>query len=270
MSRQAWQLEAQGPRAYERYLVPAFFAPCADQLVEAAALVPGERVLDVACGTGIVARRAAARVGATGAVTGLDLNQGMLEVAATVAAGTQPAIDWRRGDATALPLPDGAVDVVLCQQGLQFFPDPAAAVGELRRVLAPAGRAAIAVWRFIEHNPAFVVLTEALERHLGTGPADLLRSPFAAGDPEPLRALLGGAGFRDPHLAIGILAARFPSVEEFLRQEAAASPLAEHVETLDASRLEGLLDDLRTALGPYRDDRGVAFPMQTWLVTARR
>ena len=104
--QQAWQLEAHGPQAYERYLVPAFFAPCADQLVEAAALVPGERVLDVACGTGIVARRAAAQVGTAGAVTGSDLNEGMLEVAA--AAGTQPAIDWRRGDVAALPLPDGA------------------------------------------------------------------------------------------------------------------------------------------------------------------
>jgi SAM-dependent methyltransferase len=169
----------------------------------------------------------------------------------------------------ALPLPNAAFDVALCQQGLQFFPDRAAAVGELRRVLAPSGRVAIAVWRRIEHNPAFVVLTEALERHLGVDPADLLRAPFAAGDPEQLRALLGGAGFRDPHLAIGIIAVRFPSVEEFLRQEAAASPLAEHMELLDASSLEGLLDDLRMVLGPHRDDSGVAFPMQTWLVTAR-
>jgi SAM-dependent methyltransferase len=266
MSRQAWQLEAQGPQAYERYLVPAFFAPCADQLVDAAAVVPSERILDVACGTGIVARRAAARVGSAGAVTGLDLNEGMLEVAA----GTQPAIDWRRGDVAALPLPDAAFDVALCQQGLQFFPDRAAALGELRRVLAPGGRVAIAVWRSIEHNPAFVVLTEALERHVGADPADLLRSPFAAGDPEQLRALLCGAGFRAPHLAIGIMAVRFPSVEEFLRQEAAASPLAEHVEKLDPSSLEGLLDDLRMVLGPHRDDSGISFPMQTWLITARR
>jgi SAM-dependent methyltransferase len=192
----------------------------------------------------------------------------MLEVAA--AAGTQPAIDWRRGDVAALPLPDGAFDVAFCQQGLQFFPERAAALGELRRVLAPAGRVAIAVWRTIEHNPAFMVLTEALERHAGADAADVLRSPFAAGDPEPLRDLLSGAGFRDPHLAIGILAVRFPSVEEFLRQEAAASPLAEHVEKLDASSLAGLLDDLRVVLGPHRDDGGVAFPMQTWLIMARR
>lgn len=117
-----WQLEASAPEAYERYLVPELFAPWAEHLVERAALRPGDRVLDVGCGTGIVARRAAPHVGAAGEVVGIDLNEGMLEVARA----TDPTIEWRHGDATAMPFVDGAFDVVFCQQVLQFIPDPGA------------------------------------------------------------------------------------------------------------------------------------------------
>ena len=109
------------PENYERYFVPAIGAPFAADLIESAGLSPGDRVLDVACGTGIVARLAAPRVGPTGRVTGLDLNPGMLAVAASV---TPPemAIDWREANAEAIPLPDEAFDVVFCQFGLQFMP----------------------------------------------------------------------------------------------------------------------------------------------------
>jgi ubiquinone/menaquinone biosynthesis C-methylase UbiE len=126
------------------------FAPCATQLLDLAAVEPGERVLDVACGTGIVARRAAARVGAGGVVAGSDVNEGMLEVAAATAIDLPVRIEWHRADATALPLPDGAFDVVCCQQGLQFVPDPPLALREARRVLTPGGRLALAVWRGID------------------------------------------------------------------------------------------------------------------------
>ena len=132
-----FQLAGTTPEAYERYLVPVLFAPCADQLIELAAPGPGERVLDVACGTGIVARRAAARVGAGGALVGLDLNEGMLRVARTVGADVRPTIDWRAANAADLPFGDGEFDIVFCQQGMQFFPDRVVALGEMRRVLVP-------------------------------------------------------------------------------------------------------------------------------------
>jgi len=168
------------------------FAPCATQLLDLAVVGPGERVLDVACGTGIVARRAAARVGVGvgGVVTGSDVNEGMLEVAAAAATDLPVRIEWHRADATALPLPDGAFDVVCCQQGLQFVPDPPLALREARRVLAPGGRLALAVWRAIDHHPVFAALVRALERHAGPGTAALMRAPFAGpGREEPRRAL---------------------------------------------------------------------------------
>jgi SAM-dependent methyltransferase len=116
--RRWWRLEADTSEAYERYLVPALFASWAERLLDLVAVGPGERVLDVACGTGIVARRAAARVGEGGAVTGLDRNPAMLEVARAAAIEVGPPIDWRAGDAARLPFPDGVFDVVTCQQGL--------------------------------------------------------------------------------------------------------------------------------------------------------
>ena len=183
-ARGRWQLDDGIAHAYERFLVPVLFAPWAERLVQLAAPGPGERVLDVACGTGIVARRAAARVGAGGggAVAGLDLNQSTLEVARAAAAQAGASIDWQAGDAVGLPFPDGAFEIVFCQQGLQFFPDPALALREMRRVLVPGGRLALSMWRPIRYSPGFAVLAQMLERHAGPAAAAVMHAPFAGPD----------------------------------------------------------------------------------------
>ena len=165
--KEQWQLDEGSAEAYERYLVPLLFALGAEYLIELATPSPGERVLDVACGTGIVARGAAPRVGSGGRVVGLDLNEGMLGMASKASSEVRPLIEWRRGDATSMPFPDGAFDVVLCQQGLQFFPDRPAALGEMHRVLRPNGRLALSVLRSVEHNPGYGLLADALKRHVG-------------------------------------------------------------------------------------------------------
>jgi ubiquinone/menaquinone biosynthesis C-methylase UbiE len=139
-----WQLEGNSAEAYERYLATAF-SPWADALTAAAELTAGDRVLDVACGTGIVARHAARRVGAGGTVVGLDVNEAMLAVARSVSAGCEPSIEWRQGDAAYLPFPDRQFDAVFSEQAVQFFPAPLEALREMRRVLAAEGRAAISV-----------------------------------------------------------------------------------------------------------------------------
>jgi ubiquinone/menaquinone biosynthesis C-methylase UbiE len=127
--------QASFPEIYERWLVGPLFKPWAEMTFDRLALSPGDRVLDIACGTGIVARVARERLGDAGYVLGVDVNPDMLAVARSAA----PSIDWREGNASALPLRDGEqFDVVVCQQGLQFFPDKAAAAGEMRRALATA------------------------------------------------------------------------------------------------------------------------------------
>jgi len=145
-----WQLSGNAPEAYERYIIPALFHEWACDLVETAAVQAGERVLDVACGTGVVARVAASRVGKAGHVVGVDVNEGMLGMARTVPPSLGTTITWQQGDAAALPLPNAAFDVVLCQQGLQYFPQREAALREMARVLVPGGRLALSVWRPIE------------------------------------------------------------------------------------------------------------------------
>jgi SAM-dependent methyltransferase len=178
------------PEIYERLLVQPLFRPFAEQLIESAAVAPGERVLDVACGTGIVARLAHERVGAKGVVVGVDISPPMIAVARAAA----PAVDYREGNAMALPLRDGEqFDVVLCHQGLQFVPDRGVAVREMHRALKPGGRVGVGTWRPDEEMPTLLELRRIAERHLG--PVDDRRHSF--GDPAAVTALLREAGYHN-------------------------------------------------------------------------
>ena len=161
-----WQFVGNVPENYERYLVPSIFAPWALDLIEAAALRPGERVLDIACGTGIVARTAARTLGGGASVVGLDLSAPMLEAARSAAKAEGVSAEWKEGSAVKLPLADATFDVAFCQQGLQFFPDRPTALREMYRILAPTGRLVLSVWREIERSPGFAVLADALTRHI--------------------------------------------------------------------------------------------------------
>jgi ubiquinone/menaquinone biosynthesis C-methylase UbiE len=264
-----WQLGRGGAEAYEQYLVPLFFSPGAQALIDLVSLQSGERVLDLACGTGIVARSAAARVGLHGRVVGLDLNENMLAVAQELSSDLLPEIEWRQGNAHDIPFPDASFDVVFCQQGLQFFRDRPAALREIRRVLASDGRLGLNVLRSVQHNPAYELLAGALERHVSPEAGIMMRSPFPELRSGDLRALLAAAGFREVRLLIGIGPVRFPSVREFLRREAESSPLAGELDSLEDGLSELLIHDLEEALRAYRDDDGVIFPTETHLIVAR-
>src|SRR5262245_28607289 len=122
---------ANPAEGYESYMVPTLFAPCARILIQAADPKPNERVLDVGCGTGIVAREVASRVGTTTTVTGVDLSTDMLAVARAAARRENLTIEWREGNAEQLLCDDGAFDVVLCQFALMFVADKAAALSEM-------------------------------------------------------------------------------------------------------------------------------------------
>lgn len=263
-----WQLENSGPEAYERYLVPEMFTPWADALVERAELVGDEHVLDVGCGTGIVARRVAPRLDG-GRVVGIDVNEGMLAVAASAGQEAGPAIEWQRGDATDLPFPDGSFDTVLCQQVLQFVGEPGAALAEAHRVLRAGGRLVTSVWRPVSFNPAYVVMADVLERHAGGAASAMMRSPFPPWTVSELRTLLQDAGFREVTVTIEVGGMRYPSVEAFLQREAASSPLADELGSLDPGVREALTTDLREGLAEYIDDQGVSFPMESYVAVAR-
>lgn len=265
---QIWRLEGSSAEAYERYLVPMMFAPWAEQLVESAAVRMGERVLDVACGTGIVARYAATRVGPKGTVVGLDLNEGMLKAAREAAARMGTGVEWRAASASEMPFGDGEFDVVFCQQALQYFQDRPGAISEMRRVLSREGRLAISVWRPIEHNPGYHVLARALEQYGSEAAARSVRASFPSGGVEDLRTLMQNAGFGRVHITIGIGTMRYPSAHEFLRREAASSPLGAFISGLSAEIRDQVVAEIGRGLSAYSDDDGIVFPMETYLVLA--
>ena len=264
-----WEVDDDAAELYEEYFVPVIFAPWAERLVDRAGLQAGDRVLDVATGTGIVARRAAAEVGDGGSVVGVDIDDGMLEVARERARDVHPAIEWREGDASDLPFSDGAFDAVFCQQGLQLFDDPVAALEEMRRVLSPDGVAVLAVWRSVEYSPGYVVLADALDRHLEEGAGAMMRSPFDAWDTTELPELVQDAGFDDVTTTIGIGSERFPSIEEFVRREIVITPLSDRFAAADRTTRSALIRAVEDGLRDYVDDEGVVFPHEVSIVTAR-
>jgi len=270
--QEAYQLEGSAPELYERYLVPAITALWAADLVERAAPRPRERVLDVACGTGVVARLAAQRMG-TGRVVGLDINSGMLAVARSLPRVAGPPIEWQEGSVLGMPFPDAAFDVVLCQLGLQFFPDRLAALHEMWRVLAPAGRLALSVFSSIEHTPAANALANALDRHLGPGASKTKRTEHALADADELRSLVTSASFRDVTIRTTTQKIRFPSPREYVRLQLAATPMAGLVGGMESGQRDALVDaiagDLMAAQGDAAEG-GLTFPQEAHVLLARK
>ena len=179
------QVSTNAARVYDEFFVPALFAEWPKRVVDAAHLQPGDRILDVACGTGIVAREAAERVGPQGTVIGLDLNEGMLAVAAQKA----PHIEWRQGRAESLSFETHTFDAVMCQFGLMFFEDRVSAIQEMMRVLQPGGRLIAAVWASLDQTPGYAAMAMLLERLFGKIVANSLHVPYVLGNEQELRDL---------------------------------------------------------------------------------
>jgi len=266
-----WQFVGSVPENYERYLVPSIFGPWAKDLVEIARLQPGERVLDIACGTGVVARTAALILGNSGRIIGLDVSRPMLAVARSAAVAEGLSIEWQEGSAVKLPLIDAASDVVLCQQGLQFFPDRPAALREMHRVLRSHGRLVLSVWTDIDRSPGFAVLAEALTHRISAEAGVLMTSgPFALSRAEELRSLVANANFRDVDIRTATKMLQYPSPQDFVLRYVAGSALGGFFATANESAQSALLEDISLALSKYVDNQGLAFPIESNLLIARK
>lgn len=266
-----WQrLDGDAVHVYQDHLVPGMFAPLAPALIDLARIEPGERVLDIACGTGVITRLAARRIGtdSRGRILGLDISAPMLEVARlTPLSDTDAPIEWLEGNALALPLPDASFDVVLCQHGLQQLSDRPAALHEMRRVLTDDGRLAISVWSDLARNPGMAALVAALERQIGKEAADNRRRPFSLNDADELQRLLADAGFREIQIKTATGTTHFPSPEMFVEAQMAATPLAT-VGGISERTRQSIAQDVRDAIGDYLDDAKMAAPIEANMALA--
>ena len=250
---------------YEQYFVPAMFKPWSNILLRHVALKLGDRVLDIACGTGIVARQVAPWVGATGHVTALDMNPAMLAVAREVPPPTGAVIHWQQGNAIDLPFADGSFDVTFCQHGLPFIPDRAAALLEMRRVLAPGGRALVMVLQALALHPVFEALMQSVANRL-TLPISAVMTPFVMSDVDALHALFDKAGFKSVHIYPETCTMRFPNPQSFVplavASSAAAIPaFAQLAAPERAALVEAVRAEVEPILQQYRDAEMVSFPM---------
>lgn len=252
---------------YERLLVAPLFKPWAEVLLDRTSLASGDRVLDLACGTGIVARLAKERLGSKSRVVGVDLSAQMLEVGRSI----DPGIEWREGNATALPFGETEkFDVLLCQQGLQFFPDKLAAAREMRRVLAPGGRLAVATWRALEEIPFFMALDRVAARHLGA----VVDHRYGYGDAVALERLLVEAGFQDVGVETIARTIRFSEGAVFVRMNAMAlvgmSAASAVLSEEQRAQLVALIaKESAEVLPQFTDGEGTTFEISTNLAIAR-
>ena len=256
---------------YERYMVPVLFAPWASRLVDAANPRPGDRVLDVACGTGIVARQVASRLGAGAAVTGIDANPKMLAVARASADREGARIEWREAAAEQLPFPVGTFDRILCQFGLMFFRDRRAAVAEMRRVAAePGGRVAVSVWQGLDRHPFYATLHRVIQDRVGIS---AIQDIFSMGNVDELTALFSSAGFKDVTIESATMTARFPDPGAFLAGEidvdTAAIPSMQGADLATRERIvNAIAGDMRVPLERVTHDDVVVFDCHAHLLTA--
>lgn len=265
MSEPTIQARIDAANAYEALFVPALFGPWAPKVMAAAEIQPGERVLDVASGTGVLAREAASRTAPGGSVTGLDANPGMLEVARLLA----PEVEWRQGLAESLPFADGSFDAVVSQFGLMFFTDRRQAIREMLRVLAPGGRVAVAVWDSLDSMPAYVAEVALLERIAGREAADALRAPFVLGDRDGLASLFADARATSVKIATHQGTARFPSVRVMVEADLRGWLPVMGIH-LPKDQIARILEEAEDVLGPWRLSDGAAeFVTSAHIVTGR-
>lgn len=250
---------------YEKYFVPVIGGPFGADLVRDAALQPGERVLDVACGTGTIARLAAERVGPTGAVSALDVNAAMLSVARSLPSAIP--IKWYETAAESVPLPDASFDVVLCQFGLQFMEGKSAALREMHRVLRPSGRLVISTPM---PNAFFDVLDRAIARHVSEEASAFVHAVFSMNDAAEMEALLREAGLEALAIRPHRKQLQLPAARDFMWQYIYCTPLMALLPQSGNAQTEALERDVVTGWKPWASGEGMRCDQAALVSSARR
>lgn len=260
-----WQVPGSWAEIYETVFGPAMMAEWAPKAMALANPQPGERVLDIACGTGVLTRLVANSIGPNERVVGLDLSPDMLAVARNIAPNPSSAapIEWREGDANAIPFENETFDVIFCAFGLMFFPDRVAALKEMQRVLMPNGRLAVLVWGSISKCPGQTAIRDSFARHFGL--PDFTGRQHSLGNPETVLALVHDAGFRDPSVQAAMGLVRFPSPEHLVRGYGAMADIQADEKTRSI-----VIDEVSASLQSYVGAEGLVYPIEAILASARK
>jgi ubiquinone/menaquinone biosynthesis C-methylase UbiE len=267
VANEQFQLSDEAAERYERCPARYILGPWAPLLVDVARVAAGEGVLDVACGTGVVTRIAAERAGPAGRVVGVDLNAGMIRVARSLPPPIGAPIEWLERSALDLGLKDASFDVVLCQQGLQFFPDKALALREMRRVLGHGGRLAVSVWTGV--GAYHEAVGDALVRFISAESAARFRASRQVPTKEDLQRLATQAGFSDVEVRVHTLDIHLPRIDEFTLEHLPGTPVADNLARAAPEAREKIAASVMKQLEPYADGDGVTYPEETHVLTAR-
>ena len=266
MSDSTLQAQIDAAKAYEALFVPALFGQWVVEVADAVQIRPGQRVLDVGCGTGVLAREVTSRATPSGYVAGLDPSPGMLAVARDLA----PTVDWREGVAESIPFPDQSFDTVVSQFGLMFFMDRHQALREMLRVLSPTGHLVVAVWDSLDNIPGYSAEVALLERLAGTRAADAVRAPFVLGDRQNLAKLFKDVGADSVKITTHQGTARFPGIRVMIEAELRGwLPVMGVLLTED--QISNILKEAENALGSYVTPEGrISFDVSAHIVVAKR
>jgi ubiquinone/menaquinone biosynthesis C-methylase UbiE len=264
MSKDAFQLSGSAASIYEEQKVPAMFGPLADATLAVVPLREDDQVIDVACGTGIVARKVRQKLGPKARVVGVDLNEGMI-AKASISDESARECEWVVADVTKLPFDDQSFTIAFCQQGIQFFPDASAALGEMRRVLQPNGRVALTVWA--GPSDFFVALAASLSKHINEEVAKQSLAPFSFGDIKKLFTSMEGAGFQKPKSQTLTIDRNIGS-RDAIEKEIMGNPVGSKVAELGSEGMAMIVAEVSEAISRHGQGEGFLVPQTAYLVGA--
>lgn len=262
-----WQLALDAAERYERILVPTILGPAARALVARSGLRKGGAVADIGCGTGAATRFAAEDVGPSGRVAGVDVNEGMIDVAKSTVAVPGAAVEWFRASAHDLPFADGEFDVVICAQTLQFLEERPRALEQMHRILEPGGRLAVSLWCDIRENPYFRALVDAITENIGPETAAGLRAAFGLSDAHAIRALFAEAGFRNVDAMVERLDLDLPKPRDFVPRHVSATPMSAGFQAASEEARLAVVREMSEQLAPYETKDGIRVRFSTHVVT---